>query len=272
MFVSSILRSATRGLPAAGLRVRPTAQLQKVSRRLLSSGPSDGTDSIASLRKYYRKYKPQLIVVGAGVVVVYGISKIMFSVTGALLGLDMYDVFYLGFCSGLAAFSTFSIGGLYLRRKMNLPVRKAFQLALQSVAQHPQARTLLGAQVIPGPLKAFRMYKGHVSVTSKEGWWVEPRVQLMFTVVGDKGDGVVTAEVAKKDGQLALSAVALDAAPRGTSEGSKLVMVEGTEAALHVAGNLRGFLQLPLHVQYVAQDRVDPEVAASDKEFNQGAQ
>ena len=48
-----------------------------------------------------KAYWPQIAAGAGGLVVIYGMSTVMFWVTGTFLTLDFKDVFYIGFGTGL---------------------------------------------------------------------------------------------------------------------------------------------------------------------------
>jgi hypothetical protein len=48
-----------------------------------------------------RKFWPQIVAGGAGLVVVYGLSSMMYWVAGTLMTLDFEDVFWFGFGTGV---------------------------------------------------------------------------------------------------------------------------------------------------------------------------
>jgi len=211
--------------------------------------------SLATLRGL-RAYAPQVAAAGAAAVVVYGLSKTMIYVTSTVLSLDMYSVFYAGFWTGVASAALFGAGALYASRAASISHRATLKLALVEVAASPDVRARLGGNLKPAALQAARLHGGHLSVTKRMAW-VEPRAQLLFHVVGDAGEGMVTAEAVKHKGVTQLTLLAVDTLATPTRP-SELLLLKGSEDKLHVAGTLRGFLQGE-RATYVSQDVLEDD-------------
>lgn len=200
-----------------------------------------------------RAYSPQ-IAAGAGVIVViYGLSTAAYYVTSTLLHLDMQQVFRLGLFTGLAGGCMIAGGLVTGYRAMTISTQTVHKMALAKLAKSAQVRSLLGTGIASGQLRAYTLYPGHLSVGGKKLGWVEPRAEMLFQVVGDRGEGMATVQAVRHNGRVVLNLVALDtlATP---GKPSQLVLVHGSEDKLHVRGTLRGFLQSE-RAQYIPQDR-----------------
>ncbi len=194
----------------------------------------------------------------------WGVSSAAVHVATVLLELDMKQVFYIGFLTGVATSAGFVAGGWRAYRAITIAPDAVYRAALHKLQRNAVVRAELGNNLRPGHLKAYVVHPGHFSIDKRFGW-VEPRVQMLFQVSGDKqlppsgaghgasgAEGMVTCEAVKHRGQLAFSVIALDtlAAP---GKPSVLILVAGKEEKLHVRGTLRGFLQTE-RAQYVSQD------------------
>jgi hypothetical protein len=263
--INVALRQATRAPVVAPTVVRratnpsqAVTSVRHASTRTLPTLPPWLT--IAAIRKY----SPQIAAVGGAVLVVYGLSRTMVYVTSSILSLDMYDLFYAGFWTGIVGAAVFGAGGLYLWRIGSISPRVALRRALSKVQTSSRAREALGGNIQPGTLKAYTVYNGHLSLAKKLAW-VEPRTQLLFHVRGDSGEGMVTAEAVKHKGSLIFNLIALDTMAKA-GKPSQLLLLKGSEDRLHVQGQLRGFLQTD-RASFIQQDKVeDDDARVSEQE------
>lgn len=206
-----------------------------------------------------RQYLPQLAGVTAGIVILYGVSDIIYWITTTILGLDMYDVFYYGFYTGSACVLLLSTTSFALYRRARIQPERAVKLALAKVQRSGAVAGLLGGNVKQGALTATSRSIGHVSVSkSRRLAWVEPRAQFLFQVVGDAGDGFVSGEAVKHNGRTVLSLLALD------TRDSTILLV-GEEEKLSVKGSLRGFLQVQ-RAQYIEQSTQEDDDARVEEQ------
>lgn len=207
--------------------------------------------TLTNLKTYY----PQIAAGAGALVVLYGISSAAVHVATVLLELDMKQVFYIGFLTGVGTSATIALVGIRAYRHITIQPDAVYRAALHKLMRNTVVRSELGQTLRSGHLKAYTLHPGHLSMEKKLGW-VDPRVQLLFQVVGDKGEGMVTAEAVKHNGTLGFTLLAVDTLPTITKPKSVLVLVAGKEEKLHVRGTLRGFLQTE-RAQYVAQDRTE---------------
>lgn len=201
-----------------------------------------------------RAYAPQIFGVGAGIIVLYGVSDIIYWITTTILSLDMYDVFYMGFSTGSLSVLLLAGTAFGLYRRARIQPERALRLALGKVQRSPAVTAVLGTNVREGALRAYSRVHGHVAVSrNRRLAWVEPRSQFLFQVAGDKGDAFVSGEAVKHNGRVILSLLAVDTP-------SHTVLLVGDEDKLSVRGSLRGFLQVQ-RAQYIQQTRQEDDDA-----------
>ena len=162
------------------------------------------------------------------------------------------NVFEYGFVAGAAVVLVVGgVAGLAARASRIAP-EAACRAALALVSEAPAAERALGTNIRAGVLKAYVAAPAHL--TARGGLaWVEPRIQVLFHVVGELGEGMVTAEAVKHRGSLSWTVLSLDVLPTG-SRPAEVLILRGTEDKLHVRGTLRGFLQTQ-RAAFVPQDR-----------------
>lgn len=197
-------------------------------------------------------YWPQILAGGGALIVLYGISSASVHIATVLLELDMKQVFYMGFLTGVGTALGLGLIGLRFYRNITIQPDTVYRHALYKLARNSVIRGELGTQIRSGSLKAYVIQPGHITM-DKGIRWVEPRIQMLFQVVGDKNEGMATCEAVKHKGALAFSVLALDTLAK-PNKPSILILVAGKEEKLHVRGTLRGFLQTE-RAQYVVQDR-----------------
>lgn len=196
---------------------------------------------------------------------VYGISRIMMHVTTSILSLDMYDVFYYGFGTGLAATLVFGAGAAYLAKQLTISSRVAVNKALAKVQASPAVTAALGTNIRLGMLRSYVTHTGHVSLASKKSFaWVEPRALFLFEVNGEKGDAFVHGEAVKHKGKYAFNVLAVDTLARKGGPAPQLVILKGDAQKLKRKGYLRGFLQTDraMFIEQTAVEDDDARVAA----------
>jgi hypothetical protein len=224
-----------------------------------SSSSSAASDAFAWVRRNVtvtnlKTYWPQVAAGTGALVVFYGISSASVHVATTLLELDMKQVFYAGFLTGVLTSAALGAGAFRLYRTITIAPDAVYRAALQKLARNSVIRGEIGSQLRSGHLKAYVAHPGHLSMDKKFGW-VEPRLQMLFQVVGDKGEGIATAEAVKHKSGIVFSLLTVDTLARPGNP-SSLILVAGKEEKLHVRGTLRGFLQTE-RAQYVEQDRTE---------------
>lgn len=116
-------------------------------------------------------------------VVVYGVSSLALHVSTSILSLTLTDALYGGFGAGFLSCAALALAAARAHRSVTLHPDAVFKVALARVAGDARVGAALGASVKAGPLQAYNSVPGHVS-TQKLGW-VDPRVQMLFNVVGE---------------------------------------------------------------------------------------
>ena len=130
-----------------------------------------------------------------GAVVVYGVSSLALSATGAFLSLTLTDALYWGFASGFLSAGIVGLSAVRGYRYITIRTDPVFNVALGKLRENEEVASKLGANIQPGVLKAYLRTAGHFS-PQKFGW-VDPRVQMLFNVTGkDTGrEGMVRASL-----------------------------------------------------------------------------
>ena len=130
-----------------------------------------------------------------GAVVVYGVSSLALSATGAFLSLTLTDALYWGFASGFLSAGIVGLSAVRGYRYITIRTDPVFNVALGKLRENEEVASMLGANIQPGLLKAYVRTAGHFS-PQKFGW-VDPRVQMLFNVTGkDTGrEGMVRASL-----------------------------------------------------------------------------
>jgi len=250
----ALRRSALRAGAAA--RCPSPASARRASSS--SAGPSPPlSERVAALIARARALAPASVAAAGGIVVVYGTWRILVSVTESVMSLSFFNVFEYGFVAGAGTVLAVAGAAAYGARLTRISPDAACRAALALVLEAPAAERALGTNIREGPLKAFVAAPAHL--TARGGLaWVEPRIQVLFQVVGEFGEAMVTAEAIKHRGALIWTVVALDVLATAARPAQTIVL-RGSEDKLHVRGTLRGLLQQK--VAFVPQDR---EVSEDD--------
>lgn len=193
-----------------------------------------------------RRYYPHILATCGGVVVIYGLSRLAISSMSLVLGMDLYHAFYIGLGSGLSVALVLGGSAVYVYRMVTINPEVAYKRALARVQGSTFIRAYLGNTIKPGVLKAHNYMPGHLASGKSVGklTWVEPRVQMLFQVTGEKGEAMVTAEAVKHNGGLVFNLLAIDSPAKGDKP-AEILLLQGEQSRLEVQGALRGFLQLP---------------------------
>jgi hypothetical protein len=242
---ASAARSMRNGLPFRTAVVR--FQSTSASRGATSFAQHI---TVANIRKYW----PQIAAGGGALVVLYGLSSGMIAVTQTFLNLDFKQVFYFGFGTGVVSMAMLAGVGVLVWRRVGIAPTQVARRAVARVQAHPSVRAALGPSIKPGSLRAYVVHRGHFSVEKRMAW-VEPRCQMLFQVVGDKGEGMISAEAVNHAGSIHFNVIAVDTLARAGAP-SAMILVAGKEDKLHVRGQLRGFLQTE-RAQYIPQDKTE---------------
>ena len=156
-----------------------------------------------------RALAPASVAAAGGIIVVYGTWRILVSVTESVMSLSFFNVFEYGFVAGAGTVLAVAGAAAYGARLTRISPDAACRAALALVLEAPAAERALGTNIREGALKAFVAAPAHL--TARGGLaWVEPRIQVLFQVVGEFGEAMVTAEAIKHRGALTWTVVALD--------------------------------------------------------------
>ncbi len=259
---NTLARNSCRVLRSSQRSVRTFCQKveDKASKRTVQQRMQDASSDAKSGMKWLQLHFPQITAVAGGIIVVYGVSRFMVSMTNQFMATTLTDAAWMGFYGGFAA-AGLSAGALFMiSRALTIRPERVFRHALRRVQANEAAQRSLGLHIHSGELRAYTIRQGYMSLcdVTYRPTWVEPRVQMLFQVKGDFDDGMVTVEAKKMfPNRLQYSLVTVDPL-RATSP---MVLVEGDEERLHIRGQLRGFLQSE-RVPYIKQTEVDEDEAA----------
>ncbi len=180
---------ATRGSAGPGAlrvlsRARPLVRARPLSGAPPPPPPSPTlvSQTVAGLAAGLNQYGPAVGLGVSGLVVVYGVSSLAWTVGGSFMSLTLKDALYWGFASGFLSAGLLGAGALRGYRASTLRTQPVFNLALAKLRKDERVAAALGATIQPGTLKAYDRVPGHVSTTKLA--WVDPRVQMIFQVVG----------------------------------------------------------------------------------------
>ena len=176
-------------LPRASLSTVPGALLPLLPRRRarqFSASAPPPPSLVAQARKgvasVLNLYGPATGLAVSGVVVAYGVSSLALSLGSSFMSLTLKDALYWGFASGFLSAGMLAAGAVRGYRGMTIRTEPVFQMALAKLRENERVASALGANIQPGVLKAYDRTHGHVSTTKLA--WVDPRVQMIFQVVG----------------------------------------------------------------------------------------
>jgi len=137
---------------------------------------------VAEAANILNSYGPMVGIGVGGLVVVYGVSSLALSATGAFMSLTLSDALYWGFASGFLSAGVMGISAVKGYRYVTIRTDPVFNVALGKLRGSDRVTSLLGANIQSGQLKAYVRSAGHFS-PNKLGW-VDPRVQMLFNISG----------------------------------------------------------------------------------------
>ena len=142
---------------------------------------------------------------------------------------------------------------MYLaRRTVTIRPENVYRMSRKMVERNNAVNVKLGHYTKPGKLKAYKIDGGNFTVRPGTliPMYKPPRVQMLYNMFGahDK-EGMVSVEAEKINGRLKMKLVVVDV-------GREMILVDGTEDRMKVAGQLRGFLQSE-RVRYLQQDVIE---------------
>jgi len=124
-------------------------------------------------------------------------------VTSIMVEYDKYEAPYMGYCYGIVTagmiWSIYTIATRFLAISPVLSYRRV----LKRVLHDPLIQGELGKKLRPGKYRAYSFVPGGLKIRGMKsgeysGWtrWLRPRkIQLVFDIQGDQGQGLITAEV-----------------------------------------------------------------------------
>ena len=213
--------------------------------------PASLVSRLSSTLGHARQLLPTTAGGFGALVAVYGSWRMLVWAMSA----SVHDVFETGFVAGGVTVLAVGAGLWRAWSRTYVAPDAAFTAAMALVDESPVAEAALGTNIRAGELKAYTSTRGHVQAHRGLAW-VEPRIQLLFQVVGELGTAMVTAEAVQHRGHLVFTVVALDilASP---ARAARVVVLLGSEDKLHVRGTLRGFLQTE-RAAFITLDKAAP--------------
>ena len=179
---------------------------------------------------------------GAGGVVVYGISAAVHKMVSTFMGLNFTTVAWVGWAGGFVSASIAAGGAYTLKKMMEIRPQLVYYHCMDVIRASALAESTLGSKITTGTenLRAYRVDGGHLSVgDSMRPVWLPPRCQMIFQVHGSNGyDALATVECVKERGSLVVNLLCLDVC--NTAE--DVLFIEGKEERMHVKDQLRGFV------------------------------
>eukprot|EP01138_Halocafeteria_seosinensis_P004588 gb/GECG01004694.1/.p1 GENE.gb/GECG01004694.1/~~gb/GECG01004694.1/.p1 ORF type:complete len:274 (+),score=26.29 gb/GECG01004694.1/:1-822(+) len=258
---SNVVRFQTSSLHPGSIRwISSTSTLQ-------SKNPQEDHEGwqkkVSKRYSLYKKFLPQALMVGGGLVTIYGTSRLAMYMTSSLMSWNFTDVAYMGFLAGLS--TGFLCSGMaYAAWRMSI-IRPevALQRALGVIRENQDVQRLLGYNIQGGHLRAYTIRNGGIGLddNSMRPKWLYPRVQMLCQVTGSQGTGMTTIEAVRRGRYLNLDLVTVDiieSKAASPSDSHPMLMITGSEDRLKVRGQLRGFLQTE-RVKYITQNKSEEE-------------
>ena len=156
--------------------------------------------------------------------------------------------------------------GYFAMQRITIRPEYVFRLALHRLRNSQAVVDAVGKPVSGGSLRAYTIREGHYAFNAiNRMGWVNPRVQMLFSVQGSKQDAMVSLEAEKTGNSTEFTLLSVDIL--GHHADVPPMLVEGLEDRLKVRGQLRGFLQSE-RVRYIEQSqpsRDDVEHQAEDR-------
>jgi len=205
----------------------------------LTEDPPDPTLAAAK-KKQLQLYNAGMI--GAGGVVVYGISAGVHKVVSTFMGLNFTTVAWVGWAGGFVSASLCAAAAYSLKKAVQIRPQLAFYHCMDLIKASALAESVLGTSITTGQeeLRAYRVDGGHFSVDdSMKPVWLPPRCQMLFQVRGsNEVDALASVECVKEGGRLVVNLLCLDVC----NASEDVLFIEGKEERMHVKDQLRGFV------------------------------
>lgn len=137
---------------------------EKAGKRSVQQRMQDAGNEATSSMKWLQMHFPQISAVAGGVIVVYGVSRFMVSMTNQFMATTLTDAAWMGFYGGFAA-AGLSAGALFvISRALTIRPERVFRHALRRVQAHEAAQHSLGLHIHSGELRAYTIRQGYMYV------------------------------------------------------------------------------------------------------------
>lgn len=166
-----------------------------VDRKFLSSGAPSNKEEDSPVKK-------QLIwgtAVAGGVVTLYGISTMLYSITSSLMTLTPMSSLYYGFVGGCITAAAGSSAFMTSGRLTSVHPDAAYHAAIKLLDADKAVSAVLGRRTTSSSqaIKAFRHTSGGLSVRDGRPTWVLPSLEMTVRVGGDKSDALAVMRVSR---------------------------------------------------------------------------
>ncbi|KAA0170395.1 hypothetical protein FNF27_06652 [Cafeteria roenbergensis] len=217
----------------------------------------DGKIDSKGLWRKVQLLAPQLAGAGLAVVGVYGVSKVIVSLTSTLLNVTLTQAVTIGFGGGILTAAGIAAGAYAVSGRFSIRPELVFRTAFHKLKNSQVVVDAIGAPVKAGALRAYTIQQGHMAFCADNSLkWVSPRVQMLFALEGSQHSAMVSLEAETVNGALNFTLLTVDVL--GAKQNAPPLVVEGLQDRLEVRGQLRGFLQSE-RVRYIEQTKPSPE-------------
>lgn len=135
---------------------------EKAGKRSMQQRMQDAGSEATSSMKWLQMHFPQISAVAGGIIVVYGVSRFMVTMTNQFMATTLTDAAWMGFYGGFAA-AGLSAGALFvISRALTIRPERVFRHALRRVQQHNAAQQSLGLHIHSGELRAYTIRQGYM--------------------------------------------------------------------------------------------------------------
>lgn len=219
---------------------------------------SGQVDTGAVLRKL-QLAAPQIGAVALTGIAVYGVSRVVITLASTLLNLTLTQAVSIGFGAGVVTAAGVASAAYFAMQRITIRPEYVFRLALHRLRNSQSVVDAVGKPVQGGNLRAYTIREGHYAFNAiNRIGWVNPRVQMLFSVQGPKQQAMVSLEAEKMGNTTEFTLLSVDVL--GHHADAPPLLVEGLEDRLKVRGQLRGFLQSE-RVRYIEQSKPSSEDA-----------
>ena len=181
---------------------------------------------------FFEKHKRQILLAGGatgGVVTLYGISKILYTVTSTLFSLTPAASLYYGFLTGVITAGTGASAISSVYKVVNMNVDTAWRSAFYIINNDKKVLDLIGKSKLYGSdmIKAYKVYAGGPTVVNNMPTWVYPKAEMLVKLTGEKGNALASMKIIRKTirGREQLEYLCLHIPIAGTNNTEDIVII-----------------------------------------------